>query len=95
MKKALYIILLLAELVGGFILLTLVSMGAMGLAFLLTVTAIWAVVTALVLVKLKKAEADSKRKLKVFLALAMLIPAVGAAAGLGWFIWQWYAAGLL
>ena len=82
-----YIILLLAGLGGGFVLLTLVSMG---LAFLLTVTAVWAVVTVRVVVKLKKAG-----KFKVFLALAMLIPAVGAVAGLGRFIRQWAAAGLL
>ena len=94
MKKALYIILLLAELVGGFILLTLVSGGAMGFTFFGVVAAVWAVLTALLLVKLKKAEADSKCKLKVFLALVMLIPAVGALGGLGWFVWQWTAAGL-
>ena len=90
MKKALYIILLLAELVGGFALLIPVAVGVMGLAFLLSVIAVWAVTTALVVVKLK-----NNKKFKVFLDLAMLIPAVGAVAGLGWFVWQWYAAGLL
>ena len=50
MKKALYIILLLAELVGGFILLTLVSGGAMGFTFFGVVAAVWAVLAALLLV---------------------------------------------
>lgn len=79
---------------GGFILLTLVSGGAMGFMFFGVVTAVWVALTALLFVRLKKAEDDSKRQLKVFPALSMMIPAVGALGRLGWFVWQWTAAGL-
>ena len=72
MKKVPYIVPLLAEPVGGFTLLTPVSMGAMGLAFLLSVAVVWAVVTALVIVKLNKAD-----KVKGFLAPGHADPRCG------------------
>ncbi len=93
MKKSLYIILLLAELLAGFPLLLLVT-SAMGWTFFWTVTAVWAILMVLLLVKLKKA-ADGKGKfmVKVAIALAMLVPAAGALAGLGWFVWAMTSAG--
>ena len=96
MKKALYIILLIAEFVVGFGLLTLVCMGAMGLTYLLVAIAVWAFLMVLLLVKMKKAAgAAAKRKVKVMFALAMLVPLVAALAGLGWFIWQMAASGVI
>ena len=95
MKKALYIILLIAELVGGFYLLILAT-SVTGWVYFSAVTAVWAVLMVLVLVKLKKnGDASSKRKIKGAIALVMLLPAVAGLAGLGWFIWEMSSAGLI
>ena len=97
MKKALYIVLLAVELVVGFVFLTLVAgSGIVGWTYFAIVTAVWAIVEVLLFVKLKKAADDSsRRKIKVAIALAMLLPAVGGFAGLGWFIWEMDSAGLI
>ena len=95
MKKALYIILLIAELVGGFGLFLLVT-SVTGWVYFSIVTAVWAALMVLLLVNLKKtAYANSKRKIKVAIALVMLLPAVAGLAGLGWFIWEMSSAGLI
>ena len=95
MKKALYIILLVAEFLGGFAMLTLTT-SVTGWTYFVMITAVWAALLAVLLVKLKKAaQADSKRKIKVAIALVMLLPAVAGFAGLGWFIWSMASAGLI
>ena len=95
MKKALYIILLIAELVGGFCFLLLVT-SVTGWVYFSIDTAVWAALMALLLVKLKKTgDASGKRKIKVAIVLVMLLPAVAGLAGLGWFIWEMSSAGLI
>ena len=95
MKKALYIILLIAELVGGFYLLILAT-SITGWVYFSAVTAVWAVLMVLMLVKLKKnGDASSKRKINGAIALVMMLPAVAGLAGLVWFIWAMSSAGLI
>ena len=86
MKKVLYILLLLAELVVGFVLLALSTIAIRWIGFGI-VTAIWAALTVWMLTKLKKAEDDSsRRKIKRRIALVMLIPAVAGIAGISAFV---------
>ena len=95
MKKALYMILLVAEFLVSFVLLTLTT-SIMSWTYFVIITVVWAVLMVLLLVKLKKsARESSKRKIKVAIALAMLLPAVAGFAGLGWFIWEMSSAGLI
>ena len=95
MKKALYIVLLAAEFLGGFVLLTLATSVASWTYFWI-ITAVWAAWMVLLLVKLKKtAHANGKRRIKVAIALVMLLPAVAGLASLGWFIWEMSSAGLI
>lgn len=95
MKKALYIILLLAELVSGFYFLFLAT-SVTGWVYFLLATAVWAALMALLLVKFKKAvDEKGKRKIKIWMALVMLLPAFAGLAGLGWFIWEMFSAGLI
>ena len=95
MKKALYIILLVAEFLVSFALLTLTT-GVTSWTYFVIITAVWAALMVLLLVKLKKtAHASGKRKIKVAIALVMLLPAVAGLAGLGWFIWAMSSAGLI
>jgi hypothetical protein len=95
MKKALYIILLVAEFLVGFALLTLTT-SVTSWTYFLIVTVVWAALMALLLVKLKRTvHTGSKRKIQVAIALAMLLPAVAGLAGLGWFIWEMASAGLI
>ena len=78
MKKALYIILLALEFVVGALLLSFMTFFS-GWKALLLGFVVWAVLSGLLIAKLKKAENDiCRRKLKIFLALAMLIPLVVA-----------------
>ena len=86
MKKALYIILLAVELILGIFLLGFISIYT-GWTFLFAFFAVWAVLTVMLLIKLKKADSDEiKRKLKVYLALVMLIPLVVGIAALAIFV---------
>ena len=95
MKKALYTILLVAEFLVSFVLLTL-STSVTGWTYFAIITVVWAALVVLLLVKLKKsARESSKRKIKVAIALVMLLPAVAGLAGLGWFIWEMSSAGLI
>ena len=95
MKKALYILLLVAELVGGFWFLVLAT-SVTGWGYFYLVTAVWAALTALLLVKQKKTcDASGKRRIKVAIALVMLLPAAGGLAGLIWFIWGMASAGVI
>ena len=89
MKKALYIILLIVEfLLGAFVLSYMALFTTWHFLFLFF--AVWAALTVLILVKLKKAETDEcKRKLKRFLALVMLIPLVAGIATFVGFIVAW------
>ena len=96
MKKALYIVLLVVEFVAGFGLLTLVSGGAVGWTYFGIVTAVWAALMAWLLVRLKRTAGSSfERKAKRNVALAMLIPLLGAIGGLVGFVMAFSAAGLL
>ena len=93
MKTTLYIILLVAEFVVGFGLLTLVSGGAMGWTYFLIITAVWAALMALLLVKLKKTtDSDLKRKAKRNVALGMLLLLLGAIGGLVGYVLAFSAA---
>ena len=95
MKKALYILLLVAELVGGFWFLVLAT-SVTGWGYFYLVTAVWAALTALLFVKQKKTcDASGKRRIKVAIALVMLLPAVGGLAGLIWFVWGMASAGVI
>jgi uncharacterized membrane protein len=95
MKKVLYIILLIAELVGGFGLLILAT-SVTDWGYFSIVTAVWAALMVLMLVKLKKSgDASGKRKIKTAIAFVMLLPAGAGLAGLGWFIWGMSSAGLI
>ena len=80
MKKALYIILLVVELILGVIVLGYTTILS-GATALLLVFALWAVLAVWILAKLKKAEdGGRKRKLKCALALVTLIPLVAGVA---------------
>ena len=95
MKKAIYIILLVAEFLVSFALLTLTT-SVTSWTYFVIITAVWAALMARMLVNLKKAaDESSKRKIKVAIALVMLLPAVAGLAGLGWFIWAMSSAGLI
>ena len=95
MKKVLYILLLVLELAAGFILLTLVTSVA-GWIYFGIVTAVWALLMVWLLIKLKRSARErSKHKIKVAIALVMLLPAIGAFAGIGWFVWSMASAGLI
>ena len=95
MKKALYTLLLVAELVGGFWFLVLAT-SVTGWGYFYLVTAVWAALTALLLVKQKKTcDASGKRRIKVAIALVMLLPAAGGLAGLIWFVWGMASAGVI
>ena len=87
MKKVLYTILLAVELAAGFVLLTLVTGGAVGwTCFWFTIT-VWFALTALMLLKLKRAADERvKHRIKNAIALVMLIPLVTAICGLAWFV---------
>ena len=78
--------------VGGFGSLLLVT-SVTGWVYFSIVNAVWAILTALLLVLLKKnADEGGRRKLKVAMALVMLIPALAGAADLGWFVWAMTSA---
>ena len=95
MKKALYIILVVAEFLVSFALLTLTT-SVTSWTYFGMITAVWAALMVVLLVKLKKAvDESSKRRIKVAIALVMLLPAVAGLAGLGWFIWEMSSAGLI
>ncbi len=95
MRKALYIILLVAEFLVSFVMLTLTT-SVTSWTYFMIITAVWAALLVWSLVKLKKATSvGSKRKIKVAIVLVMLLPAVAGFAGLGWFIWSMSAAGLI
>jgi hypothetical protein len=95
MRKALYIILLVAEFLVSFVMLTLTT-SVTSWTYFMIITAVWAALMVWLLVKLKKtAHAGSKRKIKAAIALVMLLPAVAGLAGLGWFIWSMASAGLI
>ena len=86
MKKALYMILLIAEFVVGFGLLALATT-ATGWAYFLIVAAVWVAVMVLLLAKLKKTPGvEGKRKPKVAIALCMLLPLVAAIVGFIYFV---------
>ena len=90
MKKALYFILLAVEFFVGFILLVMASSLA-GWVYLAVVTAVWAVLMVLQLVKLKKAEDNkAKRKAKTLIALIMFLPAVAAFGALFWIGYKYF-----
>ena len=87
MKKALYIILLVAGLVAGVGFLTLIAGGAVGWTYFLIVTAVWGAVMVLMLVKLKKADDEKKKRaIKIAIPLVMLIPFVSSLFGRTWFV---------
>lgn len=95
MKKILYIILLIAEFLVGFALLTLTT-SVTGWIYFAIITAVWAVLMVSLLIKLKKIPpANEKRKIKISIALVMLLPTVAGLSGLGWFIWSMSSAGLI
>ena len=95
MKKILYIILLIAEFLVGFALLTLTT-SVTGWIYFAIITAVWAVLMVSLLIKLKKIPpANEKHKIKISIALVMLLPTVAGLSGLGWFIWSMSSAGLI
>ena len=86
MKKVLYILLLLVELVVGFALLAVATISIRWIGFCI-VTAVWAALTVWMLAKLKKADSDQdRRKVKRWLALVMLLPAVAAVIAIFVFV---------
>ena len=86
LKKALYVFLLLVEFLLGAYILAMITFYT-GQLYLLLSVVIWAVLTIMLLAKMRKAENDArKRKLKVWLALVMLIPLVVGVAALAAFI---------
>jgi hypothetical protein len=86
MKRVLYIILLAVEFLLGSLFLSSISIYT-GWNFLFLFFTLWAALTALVLVKLKRAEsAGRRRKLRIFLALVMLIPLAAGVAALAAFV---------
>ena len=95
MKTILYIFLLIAEFLVGFSLLTLAT-SVTGWIYFAIITAVWAVLMVSLLIKLKKIPpANDKRKIKISIALVMLLPTIAGLAGLGWFIWSMSSAGLI
>ena len=86
MKKALYILLLAVEFVLGSLFLSFIAIYT-GWTFLFLAFAVWAVLSGLLLAKLKKADdAKQRSKLKIFLALVMLIPLVVGIATFTFFV---------
>ena len=92
MKKALYIILLLAELVIGFLLMSLAWSG-IGWLPCVIVIAVWAVLLVWQIVTLKKnCDAEKMRKIMLNIALIMLIPSLSYVATVLWLIIVLFAA---
>ena len=86
MKKGLYITLMAVEFILGAFVLSFIALFT-GWTFLFLFFVLWAVFTVLLLVRLKKAEGDEDRqKLKIFLALVMLIPLVAGVATFAYFV---------
>ena len=86
MKKALYMILLIAEFVAGFGLLALATT-ATGWTYFVIVAAVWAAVMVWLCAKVKKVTSEKgKRKSKVAIALCMLFPLVAAIVGFIYFV---------
>ena len=84
MKKILYCLLLIAELVVGFLLMSLVWNNTFYVACIVTMV-LWAALTAWQCIALVKAkDADKKHKIKRNIALVMLTPTV---VSVGLFIW--------
>ena len=86
MKKALYLILLLAELFVGFLMVSLVWVNIGWLPCVITL-ALWAVLLVWQIVTLKKnSDAEKARKIKRNIALIMLIPSTLYVVMLLWLI---------
>lgn len=86
MKKALYIILLLAELVVGFLLLS-AAWASIGWIPCVIAIAVWAALLAWQIVMLKKnGDAAKARKIKQNIALIMLIPSAVYLVMILWLI---------
>ena len=86
MKKALYLILLLAELFVGFLMVWLVWVNIGWLPCVITI-AVWAALLVWQIVKLKKnSDAAEARKIKRNIALIMLIPSTLYIVMLLWLI---------
>ena len=86
MKKALYLILLLAELFIGFLMVSLVWVNIGWLPCVITL-ALWAVLLVWQIVTLKKnSDAEKARKIKRNIALIMLIPSTLYVVMLLWLI---------
>ena len=86
MKKALYLILLLAELFVGFLMVSLVWVNIGWLPCVITL-ALWAVLLVWQIVTLKKnSDAEKARKIKRNIALIMLIPSTLYIVMLLWLI---------
>ena len=86
MKKALYIILLLAELVVGFLLMSLAWVNIGWIPCVITI-AVWAALLVWQIVKLKKnTDAAKARKIKGNIALIMLIPSATYVVMIVWLI---------
>ena len=90
MKKALYFMFLAVELLVGLYLIAL-SSGWMGWAFVTVVIAVWAALMVWQIIKLKKAKEDKdKRKVKIFIALIMLLPTVASVGGILWIGYMYF-----
>ena len=76
-------ILLAVELAAGFVLLTLVTGGAVGWTCFWITIAVWFALTALMLLKLKRTGDECvKHRIKNAIALVIRIPLVAAICGL-------------
>lgn len=86
MKKALYMILLIAEFVVGFGWLVLTT-ALTGWTYFVIVAAVWAAVMIWLCAKVKKVTSEKgKRKSKVAIALFMLFPLVAGIIGFAWVV---------
>ena len=86
MKKALYMILLIAEFVVGFGWLVLTT-ALTGWTYFVIVAAVWAAVMIWLCAKVKKVTSEKgKRKSKVAIALCMLFPLVASIVGFIYFV---------
>ena len=86
MKKALYMLLLIAEFVVGFGFLALATV-ATGWAYFLIVAAVWAIAMVLLIAKRKNVVDEAgRRKTKIAIALFMLIPLVSSVVGFTWLV---------